>query len=180
MIPTQNELKEAIKIACKKLITELFTTKEDFYYISLITDGEAHAPFLTAWSHQALNRVLNENNIKINSEEALDIKWFYGDSPYTFFKSEYFKEVNRLFELRPMMNEKMNNNEWEREFNLRISAMEKALSELDNENLFGKDEVRNKIMINVEVVPPDETNTKRAIKLNPKKAIKEWLEVVAE
>ena len=35
-------------------------------------------------------------------------------------------------------------------------------------------------MINVEVVPPDHTNTERAIRLNPPEAITQWLADAAE
>lgn len=180
MIPTKYQLVESIKLACKEVISSLFNKNENFYYIVLITDGEAHSPFLSAWSHEALNNYLTENSIELDSEDALDVKWFYNDSPYCFFDSESFKDVNELFKLRPKMDENMSNQEWESEFNLRISAMEDALKELNKEGLFGQNQERDKIMINVEVVPPDETNTKRAIRLNTKKAIEEWLKEVAE
>jgi hypothetical protein len=35
-------------------------------------------------------------------------------------------------------------------------------------------------MINVEVMPPDSSNTVRAIRLNPPEAVKEWLKEAAE
>lgn len=180
MIPTEYQLVESIKFACREVISSLFNKNESFYYIALITDGEAHSPFLTAWSHEALNAYLTENKIEIGSEDALDVKWFYGDSPYNFYDNQSFNNVNKLFELRPKMDEWMSNEEWDLEFNFRISVMENAMEELSKEGVFGQNEERDKIMINVEVVPPDETNTERAIRLNPKKAIEEWLKEVAE
>ena len=180
MISTKHQLVESIRLACKEVVSSLFNKNESFYYIALITDGEAHSPFLSAWSHEALNTYLTENKIEINSEDAFDVKWFYGNSPYSFYDNQSFNNVNELFKLRPKMDENMSNEEWDSEFNFRISAMENALKELDEEGFFGQNEERDKIMINIEVVPPDETNTERAIRLNPKKAIEEWLEEVAE
>ena len=180
MISTEKQLKESIKSACKEVISSLFNKNEAFYYLALITDGEAHCPFLSAWSHEALSTFLTEKKIELDSDDVLDVKWFYGYSPYCFFDNETFNNVKELFKTRPQMDEKMSSEEWNSEFNLRISAMENALKELDEESLFGQNEERDKIMINVEVMPPDETNTARAIRLNPHKAIEEWLKEIAE
>ena len=52
--------------------------------------------------------------------------------------------------------------------------------ELDNEGLFGTGEQRLKIVINVEVMPPNYGNTLRALRLNPREALNTWLEEIAE
>ncbi len=46
--------------------------------------------------------------------------------------------------------------------------MEKAMVRLDATSIFGKGNERESIYINVEVIPPDHTNTERAKRLNPK------------
>ena len=51
---------------------------------------------------------------------------------------------------------------------------------LDNEGIFGTGEKRLGIVINAEFMPPDYTNTERALRLNPKEAIQEWLDEIAE
>lgn len=35
-------------------------------------------------------------------------------------------------------------------------------------------------LFNAEFMPPDFTNTKRALRLNPREALNEWLEEIAE
>ncbi len=68
------------------------------------------------------------------------------------------------------------------EINLIINSMEKAMSNLDKEGLFGKGEDRNKIFLAVEFMPPDPTNIIRAIRLNDErnKEFKHWVEEEAE
>ena len=58
--------------------------------------------------------------------------------------------------------------------------MEKAMANLDKEGLFGVGNQRLGIVINAEVMPPDYTNTERALRLNPREALTVWLEEVAE
>jgi hypothetical protein len=58
--------------------------------------------------------------------------------------------------------------------------MEAAMAQLDREGLFGTGRARLDVVINVEVMPPDWTNTVRAKRLNPPGALHEWLDEVAE
>jgi hypothetical protein len=51
---------------------------------------------------------------------------------------------------------------------------------LDGEGLFGRGAARSQIVINVEVAPPDSTNTERAVRLNPPEAVGTWLAEAAE
>ena len=46
--------------------------------------------------------------------------------------------------------------------------------------MFGQGEQRLNIVINAEFMPPDYTNTERALRLNPQETLKEWLEEAAE
>jgi hypothetical protein len=58
--------------------------------------------------------------------------------------------------------------------------MEAAMKRLNEEGLFGSGPERWSIVVNVEVMPPDETNTARGIRLNPAEALTEWFEEWAE
>ncbi|MNT83719.1 hypothetical protein D3C71_1528880 [compost metagenome] len=58
--------------------------------------------------------------------------------------------------------------------------MELAMARLNEEGLFGHGSRRLRLVVNVEVMPPDQTNTDRAKRLNPPGALNEWLSEVAE
>lgn len=174
-IPTELDLANEIENAARKAIDSLFSEHpEKFYYISLITDGEGHCPFLSAWSEEALEAVLLEEE---NPEEArLELKWSYADSPYGVYGEMYFNIVQQLFEQRKSLREQ----NAESEFSVRINAMEQAIASLDKKGLFGQGASRLNVVINAEVMPPDDGNTKRALRLNPKEALSDWLQEIAE
>ncbi len=164
----KSELEVAITDATRKAVMSLFENhNENFYYLSLITTGEALRPYLSAWSWEALKN------------ESEDLKWSYADSPYCLYGDEFFQPVAELYSKRPSLHDDINE-EWETEYNLRLDAMEAALAQLDKEGVFGEGEARNNIVINAEVMPPDFTNTERAKRLNPELAIKDWLIEAAE
>ena len=143
-----------------------------FYYVVLTTSGEASPPSFSAWSVEALMREVAEHRDEV---DELDLKWSYGDSPYFCYHQENFSELKTLFLRRPRMNTSMTDSEWNTEYELRFRALECALKELDDEGLFGVGEERRRIVINVEVMPPDRTNTERAKRLNPPDCLLEWL-----
>ncbi|QDV51760.1 DUF4303 domain-containing protein [Gimesia fumaroli] len=177
--PTEEELVNAIADAGRQAILQLFREHpETFYYCALITTGEAHAPFLAAWSVEALERAASSADDPETERKYL--KWSYADSPFCCYGEEYFDLVNARFAKRPLMNYQMEEQEWAVEYELRLSAMEKAVAQLDSEGLFGRGKDREAIYINVEVMPPDYTNTERARRLNPPQAIAAWLEEAAE
>lgn len=171
------KLVKELENATRKAIQSLMNKHhESFYYCSLITDGEGHSPLLSAWSKEALERKLLtvENPI----EARKDLKWSYVDSPFYAYGEEYFNNIKDIFEARTRLI--TNEEDDEREFELRINSMEKVMANLDKEGLFGKGNKRLEIVINAEVMPPDYSNTERAKRLNPKKALNEWLEEIAE
>ena len=51
---------------------------------------------------------------------------------------------------------------------------------LDEKGIFGYGKQRLGIVINAKFMPPDYTNTERALRLNPHDALVEWLEEIAE
>ncbi|RKI38634.1 DUF4303 domain-containing protein [bacterium D16-51] len=175
-INLEKKLEEAARKAIKKLLSE---NKEHFYYCSLITDGEGHCPVISAWSQEALERILEEEAEPDEDMETvrLEYKWSYADSPYYAYGEEFFEEIKELFDDGM---EDLDDEQAEEEVNLRIEAMERVMAALDQEGLFGIGDDRMKIVINAEIMPPDYGNTERAIRLNPKEALKEWLEEIAE
>lgn len=172
-----HELVLLIREATQKALEELFNTyHEKFYYCSLITTGEGLCPVISAWSEEALER--EAKKAKVPEQARYDLKWSYGESPYFAYGEAYFKDVNRVFLER--MGKITTEKEREREVMLRINSMEKVMHDLDAEGLFGQGEKRLGIVINAEFMPSDCTSTERALRLNPQKALEEWLEEMAE
>lgn len=178
-VPTEDELTDAIADATRRAVTNLFRQHpEHFYYCSLITSGHAHPPVVTAWSREALEAVAAKAD---DPEQAKDdLKWSYGESPYFCYGEIYFEDVARLFGERPQWTPEMTLEESAVEYDVRLRAMERAMARLDQEGVFGTGDARIRIVVNVEVMPPDYTNTERALRLNPKQACEEWLAEVAE
>ncbi|MES2820870.1 MAG: DUF4303 domain-containing protein [Pseudomonadota bacterium] len=177
--PTPKELAASIAAAMRLALLDLFRQHpEQYYYFSLVTTGEALPPFLVAWSTEAL--VVEVAKAKPGSEAYL--RWSCAESPYMCYGEHHFQEVIRLFELRPEMTSEMTDSEWEAEYAVRLRAMELAMKELDDEGVFSQRGDREKVVINVEVMPPDATNAERARRLNPvgSQALAAWLQDVAE
>lgn len=172
----REELTNKLEKITEKSLRELFEkNKEEFYYCSLITDGEGHCPIISAWSYEALERVTSSIELAELREEY---KWSYADSPYFDYGGEYFKDLKSDWEKH--LDSELDDDEFDEEVERRIDMMEEVMRRLDEKGLFGKGEKRLKIVINAEFMPPEYSNTERAIRLNPKEAIKEWLEEVAE
>lgn len=178
-VPSQAELIRAITDAARKAFSSLFKTHPgSYYYCSLITTGEAHPPALAAWSLEALTVAVATAKNPESKREMF--RWSYADSPFYCHGEEFFHEVVRLFAKRPQMTSEITAEIWEAEYRLRLDAMEAAMSNLDKEGVFGTGAQRLKIVVLVEVMPPDRTNAERAKRLNPPEALNVWLQEVAE
>ncbi len=46
---------------------------------------------------------------------------------------------------------------------------------LDEKGLFGTGDERLNVVVNAEIMPPEYSNTERALRLNPMESLKEWL-----
>ncbi len=179
MIPSEHTLADVIETATRRAVTALFREHpEHFYYLSLITTGEAHPPFLAAWSVEALETAVRGQADM--SQARQNLRWSYAESPYMCYGEHLFAEVNRLFSLRPQVSVVTAEEEWMREYEIRVRAMETAMKRLDQQGLFGVGLARVAIVINIEVMPPDFTNTERARRLNPPEALVEWIKEAAE
>lgn len=165
-------LAKEIAIAAEKSFLSLFKNNESYYYCVLVTTGEALPPFISAWSAEAL-KVFAEQTSK---EDADLSKWFYGDSPYFNFGEENFEIVRELFYDREIHL----NNDFSKEIDFRIEAMVLAMELLDKKGIFSLNQPRNNVYVNVEVMPPDYTNTLRALRLNKKDDILDWLNEASE
>lgn len=169
-------LMAAITKAARLTFQKLFSNGEHFYYCTLLTTSEGFPPVISAWSWEALDRVSQE----YSTTYAQEVKWSYADSPYyAFGYDEYFGDVKQLFEHRANI-DSLNDEDWEKELDFRLTAMVEAMSILDKEGLFAQNQLRKNILINVELMPPDASNTKRALELNNPEDIEDYLQEAAE
>jgi hypothetical protein len=173
------EITSAITTASRKAFSALFAEHPgEYYYCTLVTTGEAHPPVISAWSREALSAAVAKEGDPVEAASAL--KWSAADSPYYCYGEQYFGTVKELFAHRQRLTPELPDHTWAEEYEARLGAMETAMARLDAEGLFGTGEVRLGRVILVEVVPPDETNRERALRLNPPGALNEWLEEAAE
>lgn len=138
------------------------THKEYFYYYAFIFD-EGLYPYISAWSYESLEKSIIDNDI--TDEDKNWWKWNYLDSPYVFYgDDEFFKEVYELLDKRAsvLSDDELYDVEWE----TRIASMEEAMRRLDQSGLFGIEEDRKNVVINVETAPPDYSEYERALRLN--------------
>ncbi|WP_369941749.1 DUF4303 domain-containing protein [Xanthomonas medicagonis] len=172
--PNQQARSAAIAQAARQAVEALFREHaQDVSYTALIATGEARAPFLSAWSWQALSAETQRQGL--DSDEAL--KGFYADSPYALFGEGCFAEVHRYFAQRPAVDHTLRDAAWAAEFDLRPTAMEDAVRQLDAQ---GPGAERDRRVVTVEGVPPDRGNTERALRLTPPAALVHWLAKAAE
>ena len=60
---------------------------------------------------------------------------------------------------------------------IRLAAMVYAMKKLDETGIFALNQVREQVYINVELMPPDDTDVERALSFNNPDNIKEWLSI---
>lgn len=143
--------------------------KEKFYYCTLIL-SEGATPFISAFSDETLKEAVRKNGDKYSSET---LKWSYADSPYCGYGfGEYFQALDKVFHGR--INKISSDEEYEQEIDYWISLMEKVMKTLDKEKVFGVGKHRRDMIINAEIMPPDETNAERASRLNTKITYQKW------
>jgi len=171
-----------VDLVCKSFrpaLLDLFRGGESFYYCTFVMTGEGHAPFLSAWSEEALARAVDKSGE--GPEVAADLRWSYADSPYVDFGSEYTEKLRAPFLARPSLQE-LGVDEWEKEIELRMDAVEQAARQLDAEGAFGAGQRRSRLLVAVESMPPVPSNVDRVARLNDTNSdiFKQWLEEAAE
>lgn len=165
------KITQALYVAIKSVLTDLFKNQEHYYYITVVSDGGANTPCISAWSYEALARS------KVNDEHQKLLKWSYADSPYCGYRQEEFAEVDRLMQERPNIWE-LKDEQFDIEYKKRYTAMEEAMLRLDEEGLFAINQARENVIVLVEVMPPDEENIIRAYRMNHSNSqiFREWRE----
>lgn len=152
-------------IAAENSFNDLFEkVNETFYYCTLVMQ-ELSVPYISAMSHEALNRLSTSNKT--------DIKWSYADSPYCGYGyNEFFSDVDKLFKTRF---ENLHNDEAiENEYLVWIASMEEVMRILDSTGVFGVGEKRYNVFINAEIMPPEDSNFERGKRLNPISTYEMW------
>lgn len=67
------------------------------------------------------------------------------------------------------------------EVDYRVGAMEEAIARLDADGVFGAGQARRSVLVLVEFMPQDASNTERAVRLNPAGPLLDaWLDEAAE
>lgn len=169
------KITQALCVAVKSALADLYINQEHYYYITLVSDDGGNTPCISAWSYEALERSGG------NDEDKELIKWSYADSPYCCHRQEDFAEVDRMLRERPNIWE-LEDAQFEIEYEKRYKAMEEAMRQLDEQGLFAVNQARDEVVVLVETMPPDEDNTIRAYRMNNRgsRIFQEWLEEAAE
>ncbi len=158
----------------------LFTSKplDNFYSFGFYTTGEYNYAATTASSYEGLEQVLKEYGYGDKPKDSIEIKWSPVDSPLHSDSGccGIIKEVNELLNEALKESDKIYENEGLEgleEFNVQIeNAFLNALKRLDAKGVFGKGELRKKVVVNL--LKGDQSYEERlefAKKLNPPEAV---------
>lgn len=161
--------------AAGKAFTALIEEHRDehFYYFALLNDGNWR-PYISAWSYEALEHFYEENEVV--EEEKSWYKWTGVESPYEAYGwDEYFAGYADFLQEREQEEETGEDESTDDEWILCVNTMEEAMKRLDKKGIFGTGDVRDKVVIAVEIVPPAKANYNIAARLNDKGLIKEFL-----
>ena len=156
------DLTAAIKAATRSAIERLRSEEVGpFCLYALVTSGEALRPYLSI--------TLDDSDRWNPSEGPFDV---YGDEFFAPLKSIY-DERGDIFDMAP--------DAGEAEYRVRLLSMEAALRELDESGLFGSGAEREKVLLLVTAMPPDETDAEFAQRLNPDgPLLTAWLQEASE
>lgn len=111
-------------------------------------------------------------------EDAELLKWSFADSPYYAYGDDHFTMLKELFAERPSIDD-LEDEDWDIELRLRLSAMEKAMKMLDDDGIFMLNQPRESLIIAVAFMVPDMTNGEIASRLNkPSPLLDEYMLVM--
>ncbi|QOR69867.1 DUF4303 domain-containing protein [Ruania alkalisoli] len=149
---------EATDEAIRRLRSE---HRADFCVYALVTSGEAYRPYLTATVHG-------------------ESRWDLADSPYALVADEILARTDVAFTARGQLQD-MDAAKAEEEYWRRLTSMEAALRRLDEAGIFGTGIERDRVLLLVATMPPDENDAGFARSLNPGGPLLDaWLAEAAE
>lgn len=156
------ELVDAVAEAAGEAIRRLHDDHaEDFCVYALVTTGEGYRPYLAATVHG-------------------QSRWDLTAGPYDIVGDELLARAEPAFAARTALHE-LSTAEAETELQRRLASMEAALRRLDDDGLFGRGEDRDRVLLLVATMPPDDSDASFARRLNPPgQLLDTWLEEAAE
>lgn len=152
----------AIVDATRRAVEQLRAEHEGpFCVYALVTSGEALRPYLS---------------VTLDGPD----RWDLPDSPFAIYGDEHFAGLEDLYSRRGDLH-RMAPDDADAEYWLRLTSMEAALRMLDAEGLFGSGRERDRTLLLVMTMPPDETDAVFARSLNPPSPLlTAWLEEASE
>ena len=151
-------LAQAVRHALQELPGQTF---EHLCCLALATSGEALRPYLC---------------LSLHGEE----QWDLAGSRYAVFADQYFQDIENAWDAQGSLWD-MPPVQAEAEYLDRLATMEEALRILDAEGVFGTGAQRAGRLLLVASMPPDETDTGYARRLNPPgPLLGQWLDEAAE
>ena len=102
---------------------------------------------------------------------------------YVMGYKEYCQELydNHVLYFRPTNPKNIDDEEdWHIWEDALIVTMEMVMSTLDEQGIFGLGAKRKSMLVNAEIMPPDYSNTQRALRLNNREDIRIWLKEAAQ
>ena len=155
-------LTAAISVATRRAVEQVRAEHPGpFCAFALVTTGEALRPYLT---------------VTLDGPE----RWDLADSPLAIVGDEHLAAVEPLYAERGDVADRTPEAA-EREYGLRLASMEAALRLLDDDGLFGTGQARERVLLLVATMPPDESDAGFARRLNPPgPLLTAWLEEASE
>jgi len=154
-----NAVSDATRHAVTRFHAEHDNHDETFCVYALVTSGEGLRPYLT---------------VTVDGPD----RWNLADSPYAIVGDDWLAQTESAFSARGNVFEAA---DIDAEWDLRLASMEESLRRLDSEGLFGIGAQREAVLLLVATMPPDESDSGFARRLNPPGPLLEaWLREAAE
>lgn len=152
----------AVVDATRKAVSQLHAERQEgeaFCTYALVTTGEGLRPYLA---------------VTVDGPG----RWNLGESPYAIVGDDWLAQTEPAFSARGDLFETADPDaEWE----VRAASLEEALRRLDSEGLFGDGAEREHVLLLVATMPPDESDSGFARRLNPPgRLLDAWLLEAAE
>lgn len=156
------DLAAQIASATRRAVEDLHAQHPGLFCVyALVTTGEALRPYLS---------------VTLDGPD----RWDLPDSPFAVAGDEHLATLDAVYALRGDLVD-LPPADAEREYGIRLASVEAALRTLDEEGLFGTGAARERVLLLVTPLPPDETDAWFARRLNPRGPLLDaWLAEAAE